>query len=249
MSARVLVTVGGKTALPVLAGLMRLPVDVWAAAPAGNEGLLAGVRPDRRLALDRLGARDGGEEILEMARRLRIEAVLPTGDVDLRAVSELGWVFDLRGVAVAAPASWSLDACADSEALRRAWTASGRAGSLRGTPGAETWWDVVADRQGALRWIQTRGAGAGREALVRVARAVQSLGIRYAASFCMKVDDDGLGELVQVVPRFNGALAPVMARGINLPRILLEVLLDRDVPRVEGAAPSTWAASGATALA
>jgi hypothetical protein len=206
------------------------------------ESAMAGIPRDRRFTLERSGARDGGEEILEIARQVRAEAVIPTGDDDMRATSHLGWVFDLRGVALAAPAPWTIEACRDPTALERIWTSTGE--PPRGVPGAETWWDVIADREGALRWIHTRGAGTGREGMVRVAKAVRSLGLRYASSLRMRIGEDGQGRLVEVVPRFNGALAPVLARGINLPRILLEVLVERDIPRAPGGAPSTSAADG-----
>jgi hypothetical protein len=117
---------------------------------------------------------------------------------------------------------------------------------VRGRPGDETWWDVIADREGGLRWIQTRGVGSGRDALVRVSRTVRALGLRYATSLRMRIDEEGQGDLVEVVPRFSTALVPVMARGINLPRIVLEAVLQKDLPRVEAPDASKWSDEAAT---
>lgn len=245
MTPRILITVGGRTALPVLAGLVRLPVEVWAAAPRTMVHHVASLPASRLVPLSTERGPKAGEEILEVARDLRADAVIPTGDDDLRATAELGWVFDLRGVALAAPAPWTLAACQDPGALERAW---GGAGSGMTRPGAETWWDVVVDRDGGLRWVHTRGAAPQSGSLVRVGEAVRGLGLRYAASLLTRGQEDGSTALVKVVPRFTTALSPVVARGVNLPRIVLELLLRRDLPRFSTGAPSTWAPAGSQPL-
>jgi hypothetical protein len=247
MKPRILVTVGGRTALPVLAGLIRLPVDVWAAAPEGLTHHVQSLPGDRVIPLGSLGGRAYGEEVLEVTRDLRADAVIPTGDADLRATADLGWVFDLRGVALAAPAIWTLSACEDPSALARAWperdVGAGSEGGPGTRPGSETWWDVVVDRDGGLRWVRARGAAAGPDALARVGEATRALGLRYAASLLTRVQDDGRMALVKVRPRFTASLGPVVARGVNVPRIVLELLLRRELPRATTGAPSTWAPS------
>jgi hypothetical protein len=242
MIPRVLVTVGGRTALPVLAGLVRLPLDVWAAAPRAMVHHVASLPANRLLVLEAERGRAQGEEVLEVVRELRADAVVPTGDDDLGATSQFGWVFDMRGVALAAPAPWTLAACRDPRALARAWPAHAESG-VGSRPGAETWWDVVADRDGALRWVRTRGAPSEPGALASVGAAARNLGLRYAASLRVRVQDDGRSALVEVRPRFTPALAPVVARGVNLPRIVLELLLRTEFPRRSSGAPSTWASS------
>lgn len=248
MTPRILVTVGGRTALPVVAGLSRLPVDVWAAAPRDMIHHVASLPSNRVVALRSSNGRAEGEEILEAARELRVNGVIPTGDDDLAATADLGWVFDLRGVALAAPPAWTLAACADSDALARAWGHGGAAGH-GGRPGAETWWDVVVDRDGGLRWVHTRGAPGEPGSLARVGGAVRALGLRYAASLLVRVQDDGRSALVKVCPRFTTALTPVVARGVNLPRIVLEILLRQEFARRSSGAPSMWAPSPAHPVA
>lgn len=248
MTPRILITVGGRTALPVLAGLVRLPVEVWAAAPRTMVHHVASLPASRLVTLSAERGARAGEEILEVARDLRANAVVPTGDDDLRATAELGWVFDLRGVALAAPAPWTLAACEDPGALQRAWGGADLTGPGTTRPGAETWWDVVVDRDGGLRWVHTRGAAAESGSLVRVGDAVRGLGLRYAASLLTRGQDDGSTALVKVKPRFTTALSPVVARGVNLPRIVLELLLRRNLPRFSNGAPSTWAPAGSQPL-
>ncbi len=239
MTPRILVTVGGRTALPVLAGLTRLPLDVRAATSDALAHHTGSFPANRRVPLSDAAS---GEEILELARELDVDAVIPTGDVDLRAVAELAWVFDLRGVAVSAPAIWTLEACADPAALARAWPAHPATRAPDGAAGpADTWWDLIVDRDGGLRWASTRGAVAGPDTLGRVGAAARALGLRYAASLLTRAHADGRSELVRVVPRFTPALGPVVARGVNVPRILLELLLRRGLPRVSAGAPSIWA--------
>lgn len=236
MTPRILVTAGSRTALPVLAGLMRLPVEVHVATADGASRHAGSFPLTRTIRL----ADGGGEEILDVATDLGVDAVIPTGDADLRAVAELAWVFDLRGIAVAAPAIWTLEACRDPGALARAWPAGAAADRNGNGSPTETWWDLIVDRDGGLRWVSTRGAVAGPDTLGRVGAAARALGLRYAASLLTRTGAGGT-ELVQVVPRFTPALAPVVARGINVPRILLELLLRRELPRAKAGAPSMWA--------
>lgn len=240
MNPRVVVTVGGRTARPLFAGLARLPVDVWAAVPCDMIDHVRDLPSERVITLGKAGGRDLGEEVLEAARVVRADAVVPTGDLDLRATAELAWVFDLRGVALAAPAPWTLATCDDAAALQRVWrSADGHTGEVgAGRPGDETWWDVVVDREGALRWVHTRGAPAGSGGAKRIGAAARALGLRYAASLRTRVDESGCRALIQVMPRFTPALGPIIARNVAMPRLVLEVLLGQRMARSRAVAPT-----------
>jgi hypothetical protein len=242
MTPRIVVTVGGRTARSVLAGLDRLPVDVWAAVPSDLTDHAGALPSERLITLGSSGGRDLGEEVLEAARVVRADAVIPTGDCDLRATAELAWVFDLRGVALAAPAPWTLANCSDAAALQRVWQKSGGGedGEASARPGEETWWDVVVDREGGLRWVHSRGAPADPGGARRIGAVARALGLRYAASLCTRVDGRGRRDLIQVVPRFTPALGPVLARGVGMPRLVLEVLLGRKLARARADALTAW---------
>jgi carbamoyl-phosphate synthase large subunit len=111
-------------------------------------------------------------------------------------------------------------------------------------PGDEFSVDVLADNDGnvvaAVPRTRTRvdsGVSiAGRtvhdEALESTAAAVaRAIGLRGVANVQLRRDTEGVPALLEVNPRFPGALPLTIAAGVDLPSLALDLALGRDIPR------------------
>jgi carbamoyl-phosphate synthase large subunit len=110
-------------------------------------------------------------------------------------------------------------------------------------PGDEFSVDVLADNDGnvvaAVPRTRTRvdsgvsiaGQTVHDEALEQTAAAVaRAIGLRGVANVQLRRDSEGVPALLEVNPRFPGALPLTIAAGVDMPSLALDLALGRDIP-------------------
>jgi carbamoyl-phosphate synthase large subunit len=110
-------------------------------------------------------------------------------------------------------------------------------------PGDEYSVDVLASQEGRViaavprarlrvdSGISVAGVTVHDEALIATATAVaQRLGLQTVANVQLKRDADGTPALLEVNPRFPGAMPLTIASGVDMPSLTLDSVLGRPVP-------------------
>jgi carbamoyl-phosphate synthase large subunit len=111
-------------------------------------------------------------------------------------------------------------------------------------PGDEFSVDVLADSDGnvvaAVPRTRTRvdsgvsiaGQTVHDEGLEQTAAAVaRAIGLRGVANVQLRRDTEGVPALLEVNPRFPGALPLTIAAGVDMPSLVLDLALGRDIPK------------------
>ncbi|MBD7917702.1 ATP-grasp domain-containing protein [Cellulomonas sp. Sa3CUA2] len=111
-------------------------------------------------------------------------------------------------------------------------------------PGQEYSVDVLADSTGHVvaavprarlrvdSGVAVAGVTVHDEELIATATAVaRAVGLTSVANVQLKRDADGVPALLEVNPRFPGALPLTIAAGVDMPSLVLDDVLGRDVPR------------------
>ncbi|SFK29822.1 ATP-grasp domain-containing protein [Cellulomonas sp. KH9] len=111
-------------------------------------------------------------------------------------------------------------------------------------PGQEYSVDVLADSQGHVvaavprarlrvdSGVAVAGVTVRDDELVATASAVaRAVGLTSVANVQLKRDADGVPALLEVNPRFPGAMPLTIAAGVDMPSLMLDDVLGRPVPR------------------
>ncbi|HEX4058910.1 MAG TPA: ATP-grasp domain-containing protein [Galbitalea sp.] len=110
-------------------------------------------------------------------------------------------------------------------------------------PGDEFSVDVLADGDGAVvaavprtrtrvdSGVSIAGRTVHDEALESTAASVaRAIGLRGVANVQLRLDSEGVPALLEVNPRFPGALPLTIAAGVDMPSLVLDLALGREIP-------------------
>ena len=68
------------------------------------------------------------------------------------------------------------------------------------------------------------------ELIASAVRIAEVIGIRYVANIQFKRAADGVFKLLEINPRFPGSLPLTTASGIDMPKLMVDDVLGRDMP-------------------
>jgi len=237
---RVLVTgVGGPAGVAVLRSLLRRPdVDAFAGDMDGWASGLYLVPAERRRILKPGLSPDFVDDIRRICADDAIDVVISTVDVELPPLAahrgELGAV-------LAAPSEATLAVTLDK------WELAQRCAPLLRVPvtrllnadGMALRWHfpvIVKPRRGAgsrgVRIVADRAALTALdpdEALI-IQEFLPAIGLRGVANVQLRRDSEGTPALLEVNPRFPGALPLTIAAGVDMPSLVLDLAVGVDIP-------------------